>query len=45
MSLVNSTGGVRSKGAWERGCLGGEGQILVWVAWVAGVHKVLPWVA
>ena len=28
----------------KRGCVDGVGQLLVWVAWVAWVHKLLVWV-
>lgn len=43
MSLINSSGGVGSVGAWVLGWRGsnfGMGS----VAWIAGVHKVSTWV-
>ena len=41
-SLLNCVGDVGGVGPWVRGCVGGVGQILAWVAWV---HKTLAWVA
>ena len=50
-SLLNNVGGVVSvslwvaRVAWMRGFVGGLGEILALMAWVAWVHLILAWVA